>query len=96
MIPDSIKIGGYDIEVKLVDNLRTDRSAWGMYDPHQKTISLDPTLCDQQLFGTLIHEVLEAIIEIHDIEHLDEDHRALTQLAEGFHQVIKDNKEMFL
>lgn len=89
--PTEIKIGGYLIAVKEVDNLMTDFSHLGEYAPRTQEIRLEPTLTDQSRLEVLVHEILEAIKSIYD---LNLDHGQLTLLATVLHQIFVDNPKV--
>jgi hypothetical protein len=91
-IPGKIKIGGFMVDVEFVSNLVTDRRSLGEYNPRTQTIKLEKDSTQQQREETLLHEVLESIRSIYDI---DIEHKDLSNMATALHQVIKDNPEMF-
>lgn len=91
-IPKQVKIGGYIVEVELTDNIMTDRGNRGEYHPRIQTIKIDQGTSRQQMEETFIHELLEAITSIYDVEW---EHRDLALVATVLHQVIKDNPEVF-
>lgn len=89
MIPDKIRIGGYDVEVKMVDNLVNDRQHLGEYFPRTQEIHIDQAQTKQSMQETFIHEIIEAIKSIYDLEM---EHSVLTLLSTCLHQVLRDNK----
>ena len=91
-IPKQIKIGGYIVSVEFVNNLMTDRQHNGEYHPRIQTIKIDKDCSEQEREEVFIHEVLEAIKAIYDIQL---EHRDLSLLATVLHQVIVDNPEVF-
>ena len=91
-IPKQIKIGGYIVSVEFVNNLMTDRQHTGEYHPRIQTIKIDKDCSEQEREEVFIHEVLEAIKAIYDIQL---EHRDLSLLVTVLHQVIKDNPEIF-
>jgi len=91
-IPKQIKIGGYIVSVEFVNNLMTDWQHNGEYHPRIQTIKIDKDCSEQEREEVFIHEVLEAIKAIYDIQL---EHRDLSLLATVLHQVIKDNPEIF-
>lgn len=92
-IPDKIKIGGYIVEVKEQEHLTLERANQGEYHPMTQEIFIDPAMTEQQKQETFIHEVLEAITSIYDI---DIEHKDLSNIATVLHQVIKDNPGIFI
>jgi hypothetical protein len=92
-IPKKVKIGGYEIKVCLADNLMVERGNVGEYNPREQVISIDNATTTQQRQEVFIHEVLEAITSIYDIDFVD--HKDLSNMAVVIYQVIKDNNEVF-
>jgi hypothetical protein len=88
-----VKIGGYEIKVCLADNLMVERGNVGEYNPREQVISIDNATTTQQRQEVFIHEVLEAITSIYDIDFVD--HKDLSNMAVVIYQVIKDNNEVF-
>lgn len=91
-IPKEVKIGGYIVEVEFVNNLVTDRRNMGEYHPRTQTIKIDKGNSKQQGEETFIHELLEAITHIYEI---DIEHKDLSNMATVLHQVINDNPDIF-
>lgn len=91
MIPDRIKVGGYTVIVKYVPNLMTDHQAVGMYCPRTKEIHLDPASSEEQLYATFLHEIIEAITEIYELQSLTDKHHDIVLLSEALHQILRDN-----
>ncbi|MGD0535920.1 MAG: hypothetical protein ABR999_10870 [Methanoregula sp.] len=91
MIPETIRIGGYDVKIEYVNNMIPDSAAYGQYIPRMKTIQLDPGVCEQQKHSTFIHELLEAIVEIYELDALKENHHEIVLLGEALYQLLKDN-----
>lgn len=91
-IPEQIKIGGYIVGVKEVENIMHDRRELGNYQPRTQEIQLDKANTDQQKEETFMHEIIEAITTIYDI---DIDHHKLSVIATVLHQVMKDNRLTF-
>lgn len=90
-LPEFVKIGAYQIPVKVVPNLIADQAATGMYIPRLKEIHIEESSCFEQKQSTLVHEILEAISEIYEVQCFQEDHHSLTVVGEGFYQVLKEN-----
>lgn len=91
-IPEKIKIGGFMVDVEFVNNLMTDRQHTGEYHPRTQSIKIDKDCSEQEREEVFVHEVLEAIKAIYDIQL---EHRDLTLIATVLHQIIKDNPEIF-
>jgi len=88
-----IKIAGYQVKVQESAHLLDNYNCFGEYSPTTQTIKLDARLTRQQKEETLMHELLEAINSIYDL-NLDHDNQ-LCKLSVVLHQVIKDNKGLF-
>ena len=91
-IPDKIKIGGFEVNVEFVENLMNDRAHIGEYHPRTQTIKIDKAVTKQQNEETLIHEILEAITAMYEIEW---QHKDLSIMATVLYQVIRDNPNIF-
>ena len=91
-IPNELKLGGYTIKVMRKKSMATDRNNIGEYHPRIQTIYIDEDASEQQSEETFLHELLEAIISIYDI---DINHKDLSNLSVILHQVIKDNLKIF-
>lgn len=87
IIPDKVKIGGFDVEIKFKENLVTDRQHGGEYSPRELCIYLDPSL-EKRHKEILLHEIIEALCDAYD---LNIDHHHIMALGRGLYQVLKDN-----
>ena len=87
-LPDTVKIGPYDIKVEVVDNLAVDREHGGEYSPRELKISLDSSL--RKRHGEiLMHEIIEAI---NDIYNLSIKHEDMMVLGVTWYEVLKEKK----
>jgi hypothetical protein len=91
-IPEKIKIGGFTVDVEFVENLMLEDNHRGEYSLRTQIIKIDKATTKQSIEETFIHEMLEAMTNIYDI---DIAHKDLSNLATVLHQVIKDNPEVF-
>lgn len=91
-IPKEVKIGGFIVNVEFVDNLIVERRHCGEYNGRTNIITIDKAISQQQKEDTFIHELLEAITSIYDI---DMDHKDLSNMATVLYQIIKDNPGIF-
>jgi hypothetical protein len=91
MIPNSVKIGGYEVKIQHVKNLMTDNEEAGNFNPRTMVISLDPELSDQIMHGVFYHEIIEGIKEIYHIDCLKKDHHPIDQLGDALYQFLRDN-----
>lgn len=93
-IPEKIKIGYKDYDVKIVDGNIVDdnKICYGriLYNDCKIEISTQYSKNVQEC--TLLHEVLHGIDDAYDIG-IPEEH--IQKLAKGLLQVIKDNPGMF-
>lgn len=89
----NIKIAGYLIKVKDIDNLIVETGNLGEYSPTAQEIRLDTSLTTQQRQEVFIHEILEAINNIYDL-NLDHDNQ-LCKLSVVLHQILVDNPRLF-
>lgn len=91
-VPDKVKIGGYEVKVRWMDNLVTDRGHVGEYSPREQVIIIDKASTKQESKETFLHELLEAIKSIYGLEL---EHKCLSLLSLVLHQVIEDNPGIF-
>lgn len=90
-LPDAVKIGPYNIEIEVVDNLVVDREHGGEYSPRELKINLDSSL--RKRHGEiLMHEIIEAI---NDTYNLSINHDDMMVLGVTLYQVLKENKITF-
>jgi len=91
IIPDKLKIGGFEVAVKLKNDLVIDRRHGGEYCPKNLTIYLDPAL-ERRHGEILLHEIIEAICDAYDVEI---EHHYVMILGRALYQVLKDNDLRF-
>lgn len=89
---EGVKIGGYSISIETTDKILPNEGRIGEYSPFEQKISIATGLTKQQKNETLIHEVLEAINDIYEL-NLDHDEQ-LSKLSVVIHQIIVDNKKL--
>ena len=94
MIPESVKIGAYQVKVNLVKNQISDEQKFGCYNARLKLMTIDPDVSDPVKFSVFLHEMFEVIADIYDIRALQEDHHAITLLETALHQIVRDNPEL--
>lgn len=90
-IPDKLKIGGFNVVVKLKENLAIDHRHGGEYSPRDLIIYLDPVL-EKRHGEILLHEIIEAICDAYDVEI---DHHYIMIFGRALYQVLKDNDLRF-
>lgn len=60
-IPNEVKIGAFRYTVNFVDGIMSDEHRFGELFPRKLEINIEKTLNPQRFWGTLLHEVIEAI-----------------------------------
>lgn len=93
-IPDKVKIGYKDYEVKKIAGkvMDNDTVCYGVIHYNDGLIQISTIYSDDQQKCAFVHEALHGIDDIFDIG-LEE--RQVQQLAKGLYQVIKDNPDIF-
>ncbi len=87
-----LKIGGYEIFIVEDETILPNDSRIGEYSPFEQKIKLAKGMTKQQQTETLIHEILEAVNDIYEL-NLDHDEQ-LCKLSVVLHQIISDNKTL--
>lgn len=90
-VPEKIKIGPYEVEVRFVKNKVLDRNHLGEYVPREMVIEIDEEYAPKHA-GTLLHEILEIINDIYDLNLA---HHTINVLETSLLQVLRDNKLVF-
>jgi len=85
----AIKIAGYTVPICWEVNLIANYERIGEYSPFEQSIRIATGLTPQERNETIIHEVLEAMNSIYDL-NLNHDEQ-LCKLSVILHQVITDN-----
>ena len=94
-LPKVIKVGGFDIEVKPLENLESlAHGINGHFSAIEHVIRIDRTLPKLKLMDTLLHEVLHAIYNVGNISDEDEEERIVSIMASGLTQVLRDNPKL--
>lgn len=92
IIPDKIKIGGLIYDVKHQKNVSRDRGSLGISCGNSQEIEIEESLSDQMKKHVLIHEIIE---QINFLYELDLPHPKILILEAAIYQVITDNSEVF-
>lgn len=98
-IPSKVRIGSVDYEIFIEDKtivLNTDQCK-GKIDFEYHKINIDSSIQDKQgQEQTFLHELIHGIVRERslDLEKADEE-AIIDGLAIGFHQVIRDNAQIF-
>jgi hypothetical protein len=91
-IPKEVKIGGFNIPIKLDEKIGIEENKYGQYNVINHTIKICDKVAFDQQFNTLIHEIVEGMDSIYELKL---EHKDITIIAAVFHQIIKDNPEIF-
>lgn len=97
-IPEKIRIGSMDYKVALTEEiiLNNAQQCYGHIDFDTHVIEIDKTLRDVQgQQQTFLHELVHGIVREFKINFSDNEEDIVDKLADGLHQVIKDNPEIF-
>lgn len=84
-----IKIGGYLVSIEENDKILANEGRIGEYSPFEQKITLANGLTKQQKNETLIHEILEAVNDLYEL-NLEHDEQ-LCKLSVVLHQILVDN-----
>ena len=98
IIPETVRIGSYDYKVEFTeDNLLIDHSECAAYiDFYNHLIKINTVMGDiQQQEQAFLHELVHGIVDDKGLKFNDLE-LVVDELAKGLHQVIRDNKVMFL
>ena len=90
-IPKTLKIGGLVFEVKIEHGVVAGREdvALGLCDTNLCVIKIDKVLGQSLKESVLLHEILEAINAMHELQL---PHNAITTLETALYQILKDNR----
>lgn len=94
-IPSKVKIGGFDLTVKIDKDVALEGQIFGSTHCQTQTIFLDPTTTQQKREQTFLHEILHAISWQAGLDKQLADNKLeekiISSLSFGLHQVLKDN-----
>ena len=90
-IPKTIKISGYEFKVNLSTRKELEDD-FGTMDMETLTICIEKGIDEQLQYSTLLHEVIETINYIHE---LDLDHSKIMTLETCLYQVLCYNNLQF-
>lgn len=92
-IPDEIVLNRIRIPTERVDNLVADHAAYGMHMPRLPKILIDTSLSKQIAGKVYFHEVVEAIVELDDLDNIKNDEKAKTAIANRFYELFEQMLE---
>lgn len=88
VIPEKIKVGGYEYPVRFIKNMGVDRGEYGSINHSVGFIEIDDSITGQTKESTFIHEALHALDNVYDIglnEH------QVAQMEAAIYAFLKDN-----
>ena len=85
----TIKIGGHDVAVKLWSSNGLVGAPCGQFDSRNNEIIINTYYDIQNQETTLIHEIIEAINYLFE---LNLEHNKIQTLEAALYQILKDNK----
>lgn len=97
-MPEKVRIGSMDYDVIKTDNviLLDGVQCYGMIDYISHRIEIDETAQDEQgMEVTFLHELIHGILISRGMDKESADEKLVNELARGFHQVIRDNHNIF-
>ncbi|GEM_PF-796903 len=98
-IPNKVRIGSADYEVKQEDETITINSVQckGMIDYEYHEIKIDTSIQDKQgMEQTFLHELVHGIVRERSLDLQNSDDETIVdEIAMGLHQVIRDNIKIF-
>lgn len=89
-IKDKIRIGGHVITIEEQKNFARDHNNFGEWQPIPLKIIIDADLPESLKNETIMHEILEAVTQLYDI---DIKHHKLEVLAVVLYQIFSDKSE---
>lgn len=95
-IPKTIKILGMNYEIKEVDYIERERNLVGRFDEEMQEIRIRKDISEQFKEQTLIHELVHGILVSMGKLELHEDEVFVTNFSNILHQIIMDNRSLFL
>ena len=88
MIPKMLNITGLEYNVEQKPGLAANRNLFGEISFMEQVISIDSSLKEDKQHETLLHEIIEALNNHHELEL---EHHKISTLAVGLFQVLRDN-----
>lgn len=98
-IPNKVRIGSMDYEVKHTDDviIADHKECYGDIDYNKKIIRICNNITSLQgEEETFLHELVHGIVFERNFDlNCDNEELKVEELAKGLHQVIRDNPEIF-
>lgn len=94
MIPNKVKIGIYDYNIKETDEviIVNDHVCTGLIAYEDLIIELKNSMPEQKKYQTLLHEIVHGIIREYSVDlGNDNDETIVDTMAKGLYQVLMDN-----
>lgn len=91
-IPDKIKIGPFNYDVTIVEEVQKGKEYYGLVEFMKLTIKIQEDIARQQQEQTLLHEVVHAILYQMGRTELNNDEVFVDTFADYLYGFIQDNK----
>jgi hypothetical protein len=88
----TVDIFGHKVSVKLDENLLSDRGLYGEWCYRDLSIFINGTSVTTVKEQSLLHEIFEAVNEIHELEL---DHHKIKTLTSAMYQILRSNENLF-
>lgn len=95
-LPNKIRIGSADYEVKLVKGLSSRHGVWGLIDYSSTTIELEDTLSFSKLREVLAHEIYHGIIHESGMRDIENEEEMVTAMGPILAMLLRDNDFSFM
>ena len=93
-LPAKIKIQGTEYAIALKDRIDGDGDNVAYIDHERQEISIKAGMGKEYTERCLWHEIIHAITEMGQVDWGEKDEQYTEIMANGVHQVLKDNSEM--
>lgn len=94
LVSDSIRIACFDYQIVEIDPREANvLEEYGSFSPSDGLIRVESGLPADQMFHTLIHEILHGVFAAYYGPHEDEE-ELVGQLSVGIAQVVRDNPRL--
>ena len=93
MLPNKVKIGGIEYEIREEDGMEMKHDALGQIFYSKGHIQLEKDMPDDRKEQILIHEILHGIF--YEAGYLEQEEEMITRVGTVLYQVLKDNRFEF-